>query len=62
MEAFTEFVNNYNEKCYHESLKNDSTTDVYFGRKDQILRKREQIKMSSIHNRRQYYNQQKQLS
>jgi len=41
IEALTEFVRNYNEKRYHESLKNVTPADVYFGRKDQILRKRE---------------------
>ena len=59
IEALTEFVNNYNEKRYHESLKNLTPADVYFGRTDQILRKREQIKMNSINNRRHLYNQQK---
>ena len=62
IEALTEFVNNYNEKRYHESLKNLTPADVYFGRTDQILRKRQQIKMNSIQNRRQLYNQQKLLN
>ncbi|MCI0922589.1 transposase [Sphingobacterium rhinopitheci] len=62
MEALTEFVDNYNNKRYHESLKNLTPADVYFGRTDQILRKREQIKMNSIENRRQLYNQQKLLN
>ncbi|WP_241791132.1 IS3 family transposase, partial [Sphingobacterium rhinopitheci] len=62
IEALTEFVDNYNNKRYHESLKNLTPADVYFGRTDQILRKREQIKMNSIENRRQLYNQQKLLN
>ncbi|MCI0922774.1 transposase [Sphingobacterium rhinopitheci] len=62
MEALTEFVDNYNNKRYHESLKNLTPADVYFGRTDQILRKREQIKMNSIENRRRLYNQQKLLN
>ena len=61
IEALTEFVDNYNEKRYHESLKNLTPADVYFGKTDQILRKRQQIKIISIQNRRQLYNQQKLL-
>lgn len=59
IEALTEFVDNYNEKRYHESLKNLTPADVYFGRTDQILIKREQVKINSINLRRQLYNQQK---
>lgn len=59
IQALTEFVNNYNEKRYHESLKNLTPADVYFGRTEQILRKREQVKINSINLRRQLYNQQK---
>ncbi|MVZ67615.1 transposase, partial [Sphingobacterium sp. DK4209] len=62
IETLTEFVDNYNERRYHESLKNLTPADVYFGRTDQILRKRQQIKMNSIQNRRQLYNQQKLLN
>ena len=58
-EALNEFVNNYNEKRYHEALQNLTPADVYFGRTDQMLRKREQIKINSITQRRQVYNQQK---
>lgn len=62
IEALTEFVDNYNYKRYHESLKNLTPADVYFGRTEHILRKRQQIKMDSIQNRRQLYNQQKLLN
>jgi len=47
---------------YHESLKNVTPADVYFGRTDQILRKKEQVKINSINQRRQLYNQQKSLN
>ncbi|MCI0922718.1 transposase [Sphingobacterium rhinopitheci] len=62
MEALTEFVDNYNNKRYHESLKNLTPADVYLGRTDQILRKRQQVKINSINLRRQLYNQQKLLN
>lgn len=59
IETSKEFIDNYNEKRYHESLKNVTPADVYFGRANQILRKRDQIKLDSIRNRRQWYNKKK---
>jgi hypothetical protein len=37
---------------YHESLKNLTPADVYFGRGQTILLKRERIKRDTIQNRR----------
>ena len=59
IEALKKFVENYNNKRYHESLENLTPADVYFGRSEQILEKRRQIKSDSIHKRRQLYFQQK---
>ena len=59
VEALEKFVENYNNKRYYESLKNLTTADVYFGRSEQILEKRRQIKSDSIRKRRQLYFQQK---
>ena len=59
IEALDKFVNNYNTKRYHESLNNLTLADVYFGRAEQTLEKRKQIKEQSIKKRRQLYNQQK---
>ncbi|MEG0619332.1 MAG: IS3 family transposase, partial [Bacilli bacterium] len=59
VEALEKFVENYNNKRYHESLKNLPPADVYFGRSEQILEKRKQIKSDSIRKRRQLYFQQK---
>lgn len=59
IEALEKFVNNYNTKRYHESLNSLTSADVYFGRTEQILEKRKQIKEQSIKKRRQLYNQQK---
>ena len=38
------FVEHYNHRRYHESLNNLTPTDVYFGRGQTILLKREKIK------------------
>ena len=59
VEALEKFVENYNNNRYHESLKNLPPADVYFGRSEQILEKRRQIKSDSIRKRRQLYFQQK---
>ena len=59
IEALKKFVENYNNKRYHESLENLTPADVYFGRSEQILEKRRQIKSDSIRKRRQLYFQQK---
>lgn len=59
VEALEKFVENYNNKRYHESLKNLPPADVYFGRSEQILEKRRQVKSDSIRKRRQLYFQQK---
>ena len=59
VEALEKFVEDYNNKRYHESLKNLPPADVYFGRSEQILEKRKQIKSDSIRKRRQLYFQQK---
>ena len=43
-----EFVGHYNHQRYHESLKNVTPADVYFGRGQTILLKRERIKRKTI--------------
>src|SRR5271156_160722 len=46
------FVEHYNHQRYHESLKNLTPADVYFGRGQTILRTKERIKRDTIQNRR----------
>ena len=46
------FVEHYNHQRYHESLKNLTPADVYFGRGQSILQMRERIKLKTIKNRR----------
>ena len=61
----TEFVNYYNHGRYHESLQNLTPAAVYFGRSEQILRRRQQIKQQTMIKRRKLYLanlQEKQLS
>ncbi len=46
------FVVHYNHRRYHESLNNLTPADVYFGRGQTILLKRERIKRKTIEHRR----------
>ena len=50
------FVDHYNNHRYHESLKNVTPADVYFGRAQSILNNRERIKQSTIKQRRLQYH------
>ena len=46
------FVGHYNHHRYHESLKNLTPADVYTGRGQTILLKRERIKRKTFEQRR----------
>jgi len=48
-----EFVNYYNHERYHESINNLTPADVYAGRREKILGKREEIKHKTMNLRRQ---------
>ncbi|GJM01471.1 MAG: transposase [Methyloligella sp.] len=46
------FVDHYDHHRYHESLNNLTPSDVYFGRAQSILQKKERIKLKTIETRR----------
>jgi len=46
------FIDYYNSKRYHEALDNVAPDDVYYGRKEAILKKRANLKHSTIAKRR----------
>jgi transposase InsO family protein len=50
--AISEFVDYYNNKRYHESLNNLIPADVFYGRSDEIIAKRETIKWETMQLRR----------
>ena len=56
-----QFVDYYNHERYHESLNNLTPADVYYGRGQQVLERREQIKLNTLAMRRKmhYDNQMK---
>ena len=52
------FVEHYNHRRYHESLKNLTPADVYFGRGQTILLERERIKRNTLQQRRLMHHRQ----
>lgn len=57
-----QFVDYYNHERYHESLSNQTPADVCYGRGQQILDRREQIKLNTLAMRRKmHYDNQLEL-
>jgi transposase InsO family protein len=50
-----EFVDYYNNQRYHESLQNVTPADVYFGRQNELLEKRQVIKLKTMKKRRKQH-------
>jgi putative transposase len=48
------FVSYYNNERYHESLDNVTPADVYCGRHQEIITRREQLKQQTLKQRRRY--------
>jgi putative transposase len=56
-QTIEDFVVYYNNERYHESLDNLTPADVYFGRAEEVRTRREQIKKTTLENRRQQHQQ-----
>jgi len=53
--ALQKFVDYYNHERYHESLKNLTPADVFYGRGQEILDQREKIKLATLAMRRKMH-------
>jgi len=53
--AVSQFVDYYNLRRYHESLNNLTPADVYFGRGQTILTRKDNIKLKTIELRRRLH-------
>lgn len=53
-QAIEAFVEYYNHERYHEALDNLTPEDVYLGKREKVLSRREKIKQQTLQNRRQF--------
>jgi transposase InsO family protein len=56
-QAIAEWVRYYNQDRYHESLKNVTPADVFYGKEKEVLKKRNQLKEKTMVLRRHNYPQ-----
>jgi putative transposase len=52
--AIADFVDYYNHRRYHKALGNVTPTDVLYGRREQILKRREEVRIKTLQKRRDY--------
>lgn len=58
--AVASFVDYYNHRRYHEGLGNVTPADVYYGRREEILRRRKEVKQRTLTLRRAFHRAAKQ--
>jgi len=52
--AIADFVDYYNYRRYHKALGNVTPADVLYGRREEILKRREEVQIQTINRRREY--------
>jgi putative transposase len=53
-EAMAEFIEFYNHRRYHEGIGNVTPADVYYGRREEILKRRKEQKQATLESRFRY--------
>jgi putative transposase len=53
-QAIADFVDYYNYHRYHKALGNLTPADVLYGRREEILKRREEVQIQTINRRREY--------
>ncbi len=53
-EAIADFVDYYNYRRYHKALGDVTPSDVLYGRREQILQRRKEVRIQTINRRRNY--------
>ena len=52
--AIADFVGYYNDRRYHKALGDVTTADVLYGRREQILQRRKEVRIQTLNQRRDY--------
>jgi transposase InsO family protein len=53
-QAIADFVDYYNFRRYHKALGNVTPADVLYGRREQILQRRKEVRRQTVNHRKQY--------
>ena len=53
-EAMAEFIGFYNQRRYHEGIGNVTPADVYYGRREEMLKRRKEQKQATLESRFRY--------
>jgi transposase InsO family protein len=59
--AIADFVDYYNYRRYHKALGNVTPADVLYGRREEILERRKEVRLQTINRRRDYNQAQREL-
>jgi transposase InsO family protein len=60
-QAIADFVDYYNYRRYHKALGNVTPADVLYDRREQILKRRKEVRIQTLNHRRDYNQTQKEL-
>ncbi len=60
--AIAGFVDYYNYRRYHQALGDVTPADVLYGRREQILKRRKEVKIQTVNRRRDYNRGLKELA